>query len=131
MKPGTDYTGVTTAFYCTDGSGRFLFHKRSESCRDEHGKWDCGGGKLEFGCSLKENVLREVQEEYGCPGKILKQLPAHSMHREWKGKALHWVAISFIVLIKASEARNNEPEKICEIGWFELDNLPSPLHPAV
>ena len=53
MKPGIDYIGVSTPFYCHDGQGNFLFHKRSQKCRDEQGRWDTGSGKLEFGLTVE------------------------------------------------------------------------------
>ncbi len=128
MKIGIDYTGITTPFYCNDGNGNFLFHKRSKNCRDEQGKWDPGSGKLDFGISTKENVLKEVLEEYGCKGKIQEQLPAHDIFREFNGIKTHWLAIPFFILINPKEAKLNEPEKMDEIGWFTLDKLPTPLH---
>jgi len=123
-----DYIGVTTPFYCNDGKGYFLLHKRSKNCRDEQGHWDPGGGKLEFGQSLEESMLREVREEYGCKGIIQEVLPAHSIIRKINQKITHWVAVPFFVLVKREEVRINEPEKIDEIGWFKLDKLPKPLH---
>jgi len=30
MISGIDYIGITTPFYCNDGKGNFLFHKRSQ-----------------------------------------------------------------------------------------------------
>ena len=128
MKVGHDFTGVTTPFYCTDGKGNFLLHRRSKNCRDEQGHWDPGSGRLGFGQDLEESVLREVREEYGCEGKILESLPAHSIHREHDGQKTHWVAIPFVIQVDSSKARNNEPEKIDKIGWFKLDHLPQPLH---
>lgn len=128
MTVGIDFTGVTTPFYCTDGKGKFLFHKRSKQYRDEQGAWDAGGGRLQFGQDVEESVLREVREEYGCEGKILEQLPAHSIHRMHDGKQTHWLAVPFFVLVNPEEAKNNEPEKIDEIGWFSLASLPQPLH---
>src|SRR3989338_1615145 len=128
MKPGQDYIGVSTTFYCHDGKGRFLFHKRSKNCRDEHGRWDTGSGQLEFGLTPEENVLKEVLEEYGCKGTIQEQLPAHSIFREHDGHKTHWLAVSFFVKVDPSEVKNNEPHKIDEIGWYSLDNLPEPLH---
>ncbi len=128
MKIGVDYVGITTPFFCNDGKGNFLFHKRSKNCRDEQGCWDSGGGKLDFEVSLKENVLREVAEEYGCRGEIQEQLPAHDIFREHEGIKTHWVAVPFFVKVNPEEVKNNEPEKIDEIGWFRLDNLPQPLH---
>lgn len=86
IRAGIDYIGITTPFYCNDGKGKFLFHKRSKNCRDEQGAWDPGGGQLEFGQSLENSVLREVIEEYGCAGEIQGLLPAHSIFRTSNGK---------------------------------------------
>ncbi|MFH1246495.1 MAG: NUDIX domain-containing protein [Candidatus Liptonbacteria bacterium] len=72
--------------------------------------------------------MREVAEEYGCKGEIQERLPAHDIFREYHGTKTHWVAIPFFVKVKPEEVKNNEPEKIDEIGWFTLDKLPKPLH---
>lgn len=128
MKPGIDYIGVSVPFYCHDGQGNFLLHKRSDKCRDEKGRWDFGGGRVEFGETLEEAVLREVKEEYGVEGKIEEQLPAHSLLRTEDGTKTHWLIVSHIVKVERNEVINNDPEKISEIGWFKLDKLPEPLH---
>lgn len=128
MKIGVDYIGVTTPFYCNDGYGNFLFNKRGKNCRDEVGRWDPGGGKLEFGVSLETNVLDEVMEEYGCRGTIQEQLPPQDIFRTIDGVTTHWVAVPFFVLVQKNEVKNNEPHKFDEIDWFRLDKLPTPLH---
>jgi 8-oxo-dGTP diphosphatase len=129
MKIGFDYIGITTPFYCTDGKGRILMHKRSTNCRDEHGRWDPGSGKLEQSLSLEQNALQEVKEEYGCDGKVIGTLPAHDIFREQNGVTTHWVAVPFFVLIDEPEkAKIGEPDKMGEIGWFTLDSLPEPIH---
>lgn len=128
MKIGVDYIGITTPFYCNDGKGNFLLHKRSTNCRDEQGHWDPGSGQLDFGVTLEENVLREVFEEYGCRGEIQERLPTHDIFREFNGVRTHWLAVPFFVKINPKEVKNNSLEKIDELGWFTLDNLPEPLH---
>ncbi len=128
MIAGIDYIGITTPFYCTDDKGNFLLHKRSKNCRDEIGVWDAGGGKLEFGQTLEENVIREVEEEYGCKGTILKQLPPYTLLRTHKEIKTHWVAVPFLIKVNPKQVTNNNPEKIDEIRWFTLTTLPSPLH---
>ena len=128
MQAGIDYVGITTPFYCNDGKGNFLFHKRSPLCRDEHFCWDTGSGKLEHGLTLQENILKEVKEEYGCTGTMQGQLPPHGIFREYNGQKTHWIAIPFFVLVDPNEVRMNEPEKMLELGWFALDALPNPLH---
>ena len=128
MNIGVDFIGITTPFYCHDGNGNILMHKRSSNCRDEQGRWDAGSGKLEQGLSLEENVLQEVLEEYGCKGEIEEQLPAHDIFREQNGINTHWIAIPFIIKVNPSEVKNGEPHKIDELGWFNLNSLPTPLH---
>lgn len=131
IKPGIDYIGITTPFYCVDGKGRFLLHKRSKNCRDEHGKWDNGGGKLDFGLTPEQNVLKEVLEEYGVIGEILEQLPLYTSLRQWDGKKLHWLAIPYFIKVDPKKVKINEPKAIDEIGWFKLEDFPSPLHPSL
>ena len=128
MKIGYDFVGVTTPFYCRNQNGHLLMHKRTEKCRDEHNRWDAGSGKLEFSLSLEENVLREVSEEYCCKGKIIDRLPAHDIFRTFSGVKTHWLAIPFIIKVNSDEVKIGEPEKMSEIGWFSIGNLPSPLH---
>ena len=128
MKAGVDYTGVTVSFYCHDGKGNFLLHKRSQTCRDEQGTWDFGGGKLEFGEDLEDAVLREVREEYCCEGEIQEKLPAVSRIRDNHGVKTHWVSVSYIIKVEPEDARIGEPDDMDEIGWFRLDALPDPLH---
>jgi len=128
MKIGIDFTGITTPFYCHDGKGNLLMHKRTKKCRDEYGRWDTGSGKLDFGISLQENVLKEVMEEYCCKGEIQEQLPAHDIFREQDGIKTHWIAVPFFIKINPDEVKIGEPEKMQEIKWFRIDNLPEPLH---
>jgi len=97
MKPGFDYTGVTLAFYCHDGERNFVLQKRSIRCRDEQGRWDNGGGQLEFGEDFADGLLRELAEEYGCEGIIEEQLPPLSILRQHEGRTTHWVQIGFFV----------------------------------
>ena len=131
MQAGANQTAITVAFFCNDGNGNFVLHRRSAACRDERGKWDCGGGKLEFGEEPEAAALREVKEEYGVDGKIQEQLPAYSLLREQEGVKTHWLVIPFLVKIDLGKARIMEPEKASEIGIFNTGNLPQPLHPGL
>ena len=63
-RAGFDYPGVAICYFCHDGEGNYLFAKRTEKCRDEHFKWECGGGGMHFGESIETTLHREVKEEY-------------------------------------------------------------------
>ncbi len=128
MRPGIDFIGVSVSFYCHDGQGNFLFHKRSDKCRDEIGRWDFGGGRVEIGETLEKAVLREVKEEYGVVGTIEKQLPAHSLLRRENRTKTHWLIITFIVKVDRKKVILGVPRKMTELGWFKLSSLPKPLH---
>ena len=128
MTPGVDFTGITVTFFCHDGSGNVLFARRSEKCRDEHHRWEVGGGRLEYGEDPREAVLREVREEYGVEGVIEHTLPAISLRREHNGSQTHWIALPFVIRIPRAEVRIGEPEYISEVAWHTLDALPDPLH---
>lgn len=125
---GIDYVGISVVFLCHDGKGSILLHKRSNQCRDERGKWDCGGGQLEFGENLETGVLREVREEYCCDGAINEQLPAYSIVRTVKKTKTHWIAIPFIIKVNPKQVAIGDPEKIERIHWFQWNHLPKPLH---
>lgn len=128
MKKGVDYTGITVSFFCHDGKGNYVMHKRGDNCRDEQGRWDFGGGGLKFGEGLVDGVKREVQEEYGaCPVEI-DFLDHNELHREHDGAPTHWVQFLYRVLVNRDEVVNNEPDKHQEMQWVRLDNLPTPLH---
>ncbi len=129
MKAGIDFTGVAVGFYCHDQDGYFVFHKRSEQCRDEQGTWTNGGGKLEFGESPETALKREILEEYGCTCVIEEALPPQSFLQTLPdGSQKHWITLLYIVQVDRSEVKLNEPESMTEIGWYKLNELPSPLH---
>ena len=62
MKRGIDFVGIGVCFFCHDGAGRVLMNKRSQNCRDEQGRWDFGGGGVEFGESITDALKREMKK---------------------------------------------------------------------
>lgn len=128
LKKGIDFIGANCIFYCHDGNGHVLLHKRSQHCRDEQGKWDCGGGAMRFGESFEETVRREVGEEYGVEPREIVYVKSRSIVRDLGDKQSHWIANLHLVLVDRDKVTIGEPEKIDEIGWFPFDKLPEPLH---
>ncbi|MBI4225284.1 MAG: NUDIX domain-containing protein [Candidatus Sungbacteria bacterium] len=128
LKRGVDFIGVNCIFFCHDGAGKFLLHKRSKNCRDEKGVWDCGAGAMEFGESFADTVSREVEEEYGVKPINIRYVGSKNVIREHEGKQTHWIGNLHLVQIDPTRVIIGEPDKIDEIGWFLLDNFPEPLH---
>lgn len=128
MEKGVDYTGVSITFFCHDGKGNFLMNKRSANCRDEHGRWDLGGGGIEFGESMEDALRKEIREEYCTDVLGYEFLGYTDNHRTHNGRKTHWISLHFKVLVDRSKVKNGEPHKFDDIGWFRTDALPSPLH---
>ena len=129
LKKGVDFIGVTVVFYCHDGKGNILLHKRSKACRDEQGRWDCGGGSMEFGeASFEEVVRREVREEYCVEPLEVVHVATTNVIRKHEGTPTHWIALVYAVLIPEGAGAIGEPHKAEELGWFAHDQLPDPLH---
>ncbi len=131
MIKGIDYTGVMVTFFCHDGEGNYVFHKRSNKCRDEHGCWDVGGGGVKFGETLLDAVKREVSEEYGAVPKEIEYIGVDELHREHEQVRTHWIVFRYRVLVDRNSVINNEPEKHESLGWYKLAEPPSPLHSAI
>jgi len=128
LKKGEDYIGVTVVYLCHDGNRNFLLAKRSKNCRDEHERWDCGGGGLEFGDDVEETLRKEIKEEYCADIKKFEFLGYREVHREHEGKKTHWISLDFKVEVDRSQVKIGEPHKFDDLGWYTLDALPAPLH---
>jgi 8-oxo-dGTP diphosphatase len=103
-------------------------HKRTNRCRDEHGRWDVGGGGIKFGQTVEENLRREIAEEYCTEVLGYEFLGYRDVHREHDGKKTHWIALDFKVLVDREKVANGEPDKCEELSWFRMDEFPDPLH---
>ena len=130
MQKGFDYIGVSVSYFCHDGKGNYLMQKRSANARDEHGRWDFGGGGLDFGETIENQLRMELKEEYCVENYTSKFVGYNETFREMEGRKVHWVHFHFLVQVDPKEVKNGEPHKFDEIGWFRLDALPSPLHSA-
>lgn len=126
MLKGTDYIGVSAGAMIINDQGQIFLARRGPKAKNERGCWENPGGSVEFGEKLADAVKREVMEEYGCEIEVIKQFPAedHLIPAEKQ----HWVATTFLAKFKpGSVPKIMEPQKCSAIGWFNLDNLPTPL----
>lgn len=128
MKKGEDYIGISVVYLCHDGEGNFVFNKRSVNCRDEQGRWDIGGGGVDFGDSLEQTLRKEIKEEYCTDVIDFEFLGYRDVFRENNGKKTHWLGMDFKVLVDKNKVANGEPHKFDAVEWFRLDDLPSPVH---
>lgn len=126
MKVGIDYIGVAVGVFIIDDDGKVFLTKRSSHATNERGTWEIPGGKVNFGETLQQAATREAKEEYGIDVELLEQFVAqnHLIPDEHQ----HWVPTCFLCrIIGNTKPSIMEPDKCDEIGWFSLDELPTPL----
>ena len=104
--------------------GKLLLGKRLS--KDNHGDGEyCGpGGHMEFGETLEECAARETREEAGIEIQNIRFLCLSNI-LVWKGK--HYIDIGMIADWKSGEPQVLEPEVRENWGWYDFENLPSPL----
>lgn len=110
--------------------GEVLLGKRKNAHGE--GTWAPPGGKLHFGETLEEGILREADEEVGIDLSSNRLTLLTVTNDFFPDENKHFVSICFkTVLSKFTDPNLLEPEKCSEWGWFSLQNLPKPLFSPV
>src|SRR3989338_3084433 len=78
---------IMIQIYLTKGIVRFqdkyLFLRKSKDFIKENiGKWECPGGKINENEDAKKSISREFKEETGLNGKLIRELPLIQMTDE-------------------------------------------------
>lgn len=123
--PGRDYVGIGVGAMVSDTAGRYFLACRGPAARNEAGTWEFPGGAVGFGEKMEDAVVREFAEEYGMriePTGVLGAFD-HILPEEDQ----HWVSITYLARHVAGEPEIVEETKCSAIGWFRLEELPSPL----
>ncbi|CAE7835543.1 unnamed protein product [Symbiodinium sp. CCMP2592] len=127
LKAGKDYPGVGVGAFVFDDRGRVLLVKRSSTSRVAPGTWARPGGAVEHGESCEAALIRELREETGLDIVEPQLLDVSSQI----SSSSHWVSIGYIAQLApgcaAESAVNREPAKHDELGFFDLEDLPTPL----
>lgn len=103
--------------------GKVIFCKRRGS--HGHDTWSIPGGHLEFGETWEECAAREAMEEVGVEITNIRLLAATNDLFEQDGK--HYISIWMEADWAANEPQSQEPDKVTNIQWHSLTDLPSPL----
>jgi 8-oxo-dGTP diphosphatase len=127
---------VGIGVYIVDGKGNLLMTLRAGA--HEPGTWCPPGGHLEMGESFLECSKKEVREEVGLE---IEEVEFLAVVNNILSREKHYVNIDFVARGVSGIPIIGEPDKIAEIGWYSLDDLPQPLmlptsnlfktHPAV
>ena len=125
MKPGVDYIGVGCGALIVNDKNEVLLVKRGIKSKNEAGVWSKPGGAVEFGEQVENAVKREIKEELDIEIELTKFLGF--TNHIIKSENQHWVTFNYLARIIKGELKIMEPEKIAEVKWFSLNNLPANL----
>lgn len=131
LTKGVDHIGICVSFFVHDGKGNFVMARRGQNTRDEQGKWDIGGGGIDFGKTVEETLKNEIKEEYCADFLQADFLGYRNIFREQNGKNTHWIVFDFKVLVDPSMVKNGEPHKLDVVDWFTFETLPDNMHSQV
>lgn len=103
--------------------GKLLLYKRLKA--PEAGHWNIVGGKVDHMERSELAARREAEEESG--------LSIHSTRFLCLSEQLieadrqHWISMIYVTDDFSGEPQLTEPDKLSDIGWYDLDALPEPL----
>lgn len=103
--------------------GRVLLVKR----KNVHGSgsWSTPGGHLEFGETPEQCAIREMEEEVGI--KITDVHFVAATNDVFIDNNKHYISLWMAGKLLSGEPRVVADYELDDYGWFEWDNLPTPL----
>ena len=107
--------------------GRLLLGRRIDDTYG-NGEYSCGGGHLEPGENLAEAARREIREEWGIEIDTPRFLCVVNL-RNYNGT--HWVSFGFSGDWVSGKPTPEIAKEFAGHGWYDLDDLPSPLFKPV
>jgi len=104
--------------------GKLLFGERGEACETGKDLYACPGGRMDYGETPEDGILRELFEETTLIGKKenLKFLRYCNEFFPESGK--HYVGLVFMISEFEGEPIVTEPDKCKGWEWFSPDDLP-------
>ncbi|MDW5313565.1 NUDIX domain-containing protein [Rhizobium sp. PL01] len=120
--PGIDFPGVGSGL-AVFNDGKLLLCKRLKA--PEAGHWSIVGGKVEHMEPAADAARREAEEESGL--KIHSAQFLCLSEQRIEADRQHWISLIYVTDDFSGEPQLTEPDKLSEIGWYPLDDLPQPL----
>lgn len=121
-RPGIDCPGLGVGLAILR-DGKLLLCKRMKA--PEAGYWNIVGGKVDHMEPAQAAARREAEEETGLAIGAVHYVGMTEQLIEADGQ--HWVSLLYVSDDTDGEAQLTEPDKLSDIGWFALDDLPQPL----
>ncbi|THK38477.1 NUDIX domain-containing protein [Ensifer sp. MPMI2T] len=120
--PGVDFPGVGCGLAIMR-DGKILLCRRLKA--PEAGHWNIVGGKVDHMERAENAARREAEEESGLSIHSTRFLCISEQVIE--ADQQHWISLIYVTEDFSGEPRLTEPDKLSDIGWFDLSALPQPL----
>ncbi len=104
--------------------------RKNTGWMDDH--YGLPAGKLEYGETFTDGVIREAKEEAGVDITREHMRVVHVAHRHAEkadGYFMDWVDVYFAVDEWEGEPHNAEPEKSEKLEWLSINDLPENIVP--
>ncbi len=121
-QPGLDFPGLGVGLAILR-DGKLLLCRRMKT--PEAGHWNIVGGKVDHMEPAELAARREAAEETGLAIGTIRYVGMTEQRIE--ADRQHWVSLLYVTDDTTGEPQLTEPDKLSEIGWFDLDDLPKPL----
>lgn len=121
-QPGIDFPGLGVGLAILR-DGKLLLRKRMKA--PEAGHWNIVGGKVDHMERAEIAARREAEEETGLSIGPIGYLGITEQLID--ADRQHWISLLYVTDDTSGDPQLTEPDKLSEIGWFDLDDLPQPL----
>ncbi|WP_377275097.1 NUDIX domain-containing protein [Rhizobium sp. R86522] len=121
-QPGIDFPGLGVGLAILR-DGKLLLCKRMKA--PEAGHWNIVGGKVDHMEPAELAARREAEEETRLSIGPIRYLGITEQLIE--ADRQHWISLLYVTDDTSGDPQLTEPDKLSEIGWFDLDDLPQPL----
>lgn len=121
-QPGLDFPGLGVGLAILR-DGKLLLCRRMKA--PEAGYWNIVGGKVDHMEPAELAARREAEEETGLTIGAIRYVGMTEQLIE--ADRQHWISLLYVSSDTTGEPQLTEPDKLSEIGWFDLDALPQPL----
>ncbi len=112
---------------------KILLLRRAETAKVFGGYWHLHTGKIEDGESPKQAALRECFEEVGINVDLTLEFVCYNKIPSIHNPQETWEDVCFYFGAELGDQTpiNNEPDKVMEMGWFSVVDLPTPMIPHI
>ncbi|WP_320201510.1 NUDIX domain-containing protein [Agrobacterium sp. rho-13.3] len=121
-KPGIHFPGVGAGLVIKR-DGKVLLYKRVNA--PEAGHWNIVGGKVDHMETAATAARREAEEETGLAIGNVDFLCISEQIIPADGQ--HWLSLIYVTDDVQGEPSLTEPDKLSDMGWFDIDEAPAPL----